>query len=89
MITTEQLNREFNRWYYDEQYPEGKCNRATYHGDFANPDSLADRDYWMREAFKAGFQAAKVEGNQCVDFDYLYEPNNEQPHTNMPQLRIL
>jgi len=52
------LDREFIKWYYEEQYPEMGSNRSQCHGAAFNfnPD-LAMRDYWMRDAFKRGAQA--------------------------------
>lgn len=52
------LDREFIRWYYEEQYPEQGSNRSMCHGSAFNfnPD-VTMRDYWMRQAFKQGAEA--------------------------------
>lgn len=52
------LDREFIKWYYEEQYPEMGSNRSQCHGSAFNfnPD-VSVRDYWMREAFKTGAKA--------------------------------
>jgi hypothetical protein len=52
------LDREFIKWYYEEQYPEMGSNRSMCHGSAFNfnPDATM-RDYWMRLAFKQGAQA--------------------------------
>lgn len=51
------LDREFIRWYYEENYPEQGSNRSQCHGAAFNfnPD-VQMRDYWMREAYKTGAQ---------------------------------
>jgi len=52
------LDREFIKWFYEEPYPDVGSNRCQVQaaGDFpiANIDT---RDYWMRQAFKAGANA--------------------------------
>ena len=61
------LDREFIRWYYEEQYPELGSNRSMCHGSAFNfnPD-VTMRDYWMRQAFKQGAQAMWLEINECL-----------------------
>lgn len=52
------LDREFIRWYYEEQYPEQGSNRSMVHGSGFSPvANVSMRDYWMRESFKHGAQA--------------------------------
>jgi hypothetical protein len=52
------LDREFIRWYYEDQYPEQGSNRSQCHGTAFNFNSdVAMRDYWMRDAYKQGAQA--------------------------------
>lgn len=52
------LDREFIKWYYEEQYPEQGSNRSMVHGSgFTPSDRINMRDYWMRESFKRGAQA--------------------------------
>jgi hypothetical protein len=49
------LDREFIKWFYEEHYPEQGSNRCQVHGMGSNNVNV--RDYWMREAYKAGAQA--------------------------------
>ena len=52
------LDREFIKWYYEEQYPEQGSNRSQCHGaGFNFNPGVAMRDYWMRDAFKQGAKA--------------------------------
>ena len=58
MKQTFNLDREFIKWFYEEQYPELGSNRCQVQamGDF--PIGNIDvRDYWMRQAYKAGARA--------------------------------
>jgi len=50
------LDREFNRWFFDEQYPEMGSNRAQVYM-YGNPQNGSNRDYWMKQAFRQGAQA--------------------------------
>lgn len=50
------LKREFNRWFFDEQYPEMGSNRCQVFG-YGNANNKENRDYWMQQAFEAGAQA--------------------------------
>ncbi|MFZ9498227.1 MAG: hypothetical protein ACO265_08435 [Polynucleobacter sp.] len=50
------LDREFIKWFYEEQYPEMGSNRAQVHA-MGGPGNVDVRDYWMRQAFKAGAYA--------------------------------
>ena len=52
------LDREFIKWYYEENYPEMGSNRSQCHGSAFNFNPNVEmRDYWMRQAYKAGAQA--------------------------------
>jgi hypothetical protein len=52
------LDREFIKWFYEDEYPDLGCNRREVYG-MTNADVSIDVvDYWMREAFKAGAKAA-------------------------------
>lgn len=57
------LKREFNHWFFDEQYPEMGSNRCQVYG-YGNPQNANNRDYWMQQAFEAGAQA------MWTDIDY-------------------
>jgi len=52
------IDREFVKWFYEEHYPEQGSNRRQVYGTTANTTNINVIDYWMREAFKAGAQAA-------------------------------
>lgn len=51
-------DREFIKWFYEEPYPEQGSNRRQVYGTTAGTNNINVIDYWMREAFKAGAQAA-------------------------------
>jgi hypothetical protein len=52
------LDREFIKWFYEEQYPELGSNRCQVQAMGDMPIANIDvRDYWMRQAFKAGAQS--------------------------------
>jgi hypothetical protein len=52
------IDREFIKWFYEETYPEQGSNRRQCYGMTAGTTNIDIIDYWMREAFKAGVQAA-------------------------------
>lgn len=52
------IDREFIKWFYEEEYPELGSNRRQCYGMTAGTTNINTIDYWMREAFKAGFEAA-------------------------------
>jgi hypothetical protein len=52
------IDREFVKWFYEEHYPEQGSNRRQCYGMTAGTTNINTIDYWMREAFKAGAQAA-------------------------------
>jgi hypothetical protein len=58
------LDREFIKWFYEEQYPEQGSNRCQVHtvSDFSITN-IDTRDYWMRQAYKAGAEAMWNEVN--------------------------
>lgn len=59
------LQREFNRWFFDEQYPEMGSNRAQVY-NYGNPQNGSNRDYWMSEAYKAGAESMWNEVNYSL-----------------------
>jgi hypothetical protein len=59
------ITREFNRWFFDEQYPEMGSNRAQVYMT-GNPGNRENRDYWMRQAFVAGANSMWDEVNLCL-----------------------
>ena len=52
------IDREFIKWFYEEQYPELGSNRRQVFGMTHGTQDINVIDYWMREAFRAGAQAA-------------------------------
>lgn len=50
------LDREFIKWFFEEPYPELGSNRAQVFG-YGNANNKENRDYWMREGYKAGARA--------------------------------
>lgn len=65
MKPTYNLQREFNDWFFDEQYPEMGSNRAQVYM-YGNPGNKENRDYWMSQAFKAGAQSMWDEVNETL-----------------------
>jgi hypothetical protein len=60
MTKTFNLDREFVRWFYEEDYPQASSNRAQVFS--ANKHKNTDeRDYWMRLAFKQGAKTMATE----------------------------
>lgn len=60
------IDREFIKWFYEEQYPEQGSNRRQVYGMTANTTNINVIDYWMREAFRAG---AASQGYQIGDLN--------------------
>ena len=52
------IDREFVKWFYEDTYPEQGSNRRQVYGTTQNSQNINIIDYWVREAFKAGAQAA-------------------------------
>ena len=52
------IDREFVKWFYEDAYPEQGSNRRQVYSVTQNSQNINVIDYWMREAFKAGAQAA-------------------------------
>ena len=52
------IDREFVKWFYEDAYPEQGSNRRQVYGTTQNSQNINIIDYWVREAFKAGAQAA-------------------------------
>ena len=51
------IDREFIKWFYEEDYPEQGSNRRQVYSMTGNTTNINAIDYWMREAFKAGAKA--------------------------------
>ena len=52
------IDREFIKWFYEDAYPEQGSNRRQVYSTTQNSQNINIIDYWMREAFKAGAEAA-------------------------------
>ena len=70
-------DREFIKWFYEEQYPEQGSNRRQVYGMTANTTNINVIDYWMREAFKAGaasqhYQIGDLAEQQAFDTQRNY-----------------
>ena len=57
-------DREFIKWFYEEAYPEQGSNRRQVYSMTHGTPNINVIDYWMRESFKAGFEAAQNEKEQ-------------------------
>lgn len=98
------LDREFIKWYYEEQYPEMGSNRSMVHGAAFNFNPNVEmRDYWMREAFKEGAKAmwseidytlahyaCSVEGldPELLEPCEVFDRARENLHSYMEQLEL-
>jgi hypothetical protein len=51
------LDREFIKWFYEDDYPEWGSNRAQAQLMGMPTANIDVRDYWMRQAYKAGAKA--------------------------------
>jgi len=65
------IDREFIKWFYEDEYPDLGCNRREVYGRTQADASIDVVDYWMREAFRAGAQATldKTEINALQEFE--------------------
>ena len=71
------IDREFIKWFYEEQYPELGSNRRQVYGMTHGTDNINVIDYWMREAFKAGaasqgYQIGDLQEQQAFDVKRNY-----------------
>jgi len=70
-------DREFIKWFYEDEYPEMGSNRRQVYSMTANTTNINVIDYWMREAFKAGaasqgYQIGTLEEQQEFDTQRNY-----------------
>ena len=72
------IDREFIKWFYEEEYPELGCNRRQVYAMTSADVSIDVIDYWMREAFKAG---AASQGYQIGDLteQQTFDKQREYP----------
>jgi hypothetical protein len=83
MITDFNINREFVRWFYEEQYPQINSNRAQVMKHSGELNTL-ERDYWMREAFKQGAKILATE-TTCVLGDWACAVAGLEAETLTPE----
>lgn len=75
------LDREFIKWYYEEQYPEQGSNRSQVQA--MGQVTVDTRDYWMRLAFKQGALAMANE-TRCILGDYAAACSGLDPELICP-----
>lgn len=66
------IDREFIKWFYEEQYPEMGSNRRQVYSMTHGTSNINVIDYWMREAFKAGaasqgYQIGTIQEQEIFD----------------------
>lgn len=76
------LDREFIRWFYEDPYPDTLSNRATVMRR-TNQLSVEQRDYWMREAYKAGARSVAGE-TLCILGDWAAGCSGLDPELTAP-----
>lgn len=74
------VDKKFIEWFYTEVYAEPNHNRNGWMRDHADLTSHNCRDWWMREAYKAGYQQRKQEEIAELDLwmDQLQKDFDEQ-----------
>ena len=73
------IDREFVKWFYEEHYPEQGSNRRQCYGMTAGTTNINTIDYWMREAFKAGAQAAQGYQIGTLDEQQAFDAKRNYP----------
>lgn len=68
---------KFIEWFYHEVYAEPNHNRNGWMRDYAKLDNHQCRDWWMREAYKAGYKQRQLDEQQEW-IDMLEDFENEQ-----------
>lgn len=59
------LDKKFVDWFYHEIYAQPHYNRNGWMREYTRLDDHEQRDWWMRQAFKAGYnQHCKDEAQQ-------------------------
>ena len=62
------MDKQFIDWFYNEVYAEPNHNRNHWIRQYADMQRQVCRDWWMRQAFKAGYeQALKDKDEQIVN----------------------
>lgn len=76
------LDREFIKWFYEDEWPDELNNRATIMKRTPNPN-VEQRDYWMRLAFKAGAKSMAGE-TLCILGDWATACSGLDPELTSP-----
>lgn len=76
------LDREFIKWFYEDEWPDELNNRATIMKRTPNPN-VEQRDYWMRLAFKAGAKSMAGE-TLCILGDWAAACAGLDPELTAP-----
>jgi hypothetical protein len=58
------VDKKFIEWFYQEVYAEPNHNRNGWMRDHADMTNHNCRDWWMREAYKAGYQQRQLDEQQ-------------------------
>lgn len=82
MNKTFTLDREFVRWFYEDEYPQLGSNRSGVMSA-SDPLNTLERDYWMRQAYKAGANALATE-TTCVLGDWACAVEGLDPEMVTP-----
>lgn len=78
------LDREFIKWFYEDQYPDLGSNRSmVMDSPQSIPTAVSWKDYWMREAFKQGARAMANE-TRCVLSDWAAAASGLDPELVCP-----
>lgn len=65
------IDKKFIDWYYVEVYAEPNHNRNGWMRQYADMSKHECREWWMRQAFKAGYKQAQLD--EQLEFDSWLE----------------
>ena len=63
-MTEAVLDKRFIEWFYHEVYAEPNHNRNGWMKQYADMQRHDCRDWWMRQAYKAGYEQALKDNNE-------------------------
>lgn len=61
------IDTKFIEWFYHEVYAEPNHNRNGWMSQYADMTKHYCRDWWMRQAFKAGYARAQLDEQHGLD----------------------
>ena len=61
------IDKHFIDWYYNETYAEPNHNRNGWMVKYCDLNQHSMRDWWLREAFKAGYKQRQLD--EVVELD--------------------